>query len=402
MLDKLIAQDNLYSMATYARNRVCFTEGRGAVLFDTDGREYIDFAAGIGVNSLGYQDPDWVQAVSRQAQKLAHISNLFYNEQAVCLAEMLVTAAAGMKKAFMCNSGAEANEGAIKIARKYSFDKYGRQDRGTILTLKNSFHGRTIATLSATGQDSFHQYFYPFPQGFCSVEAGEIQLLHAACTDDVCAIMFECVQGEGGVLPLEKDFVSALAAYAKERDILLICDEVQTGIGRTGSLFCYEQYGILPDIVTAAKGLAGGLPIGAVLAGESCQDVLQPGQHGSTFGANPVACAAAQIVLKKVSEPDFLRQVCEKGEYIRRALLEDKSLGVVEVRGLGLMLGIDISGVETKDLILALLANGIVALSAKTSLRLLPPLVISHEQIEKGIEIIKRTIFELRNGNKSE
>ena len=397
MLDTIIAQDKACSMATYARNEVCFTHGDGALLYDTDGREYIDFAAGIGVSSLGYNDPAWVKAVSTQAQTLAHISNLFYNQKAVELAQILVNAS-GMKKVFMCNSGTEANEGAIKIARKYSSDKYARQDRGTILTFENSFHGRTIAALAATGQDSFHQYFYPFPAGFKFVPAGDVELVKAACTDDVCAILFECVQGEGGVLPLDADFIRQMAAYAKQCDILLICDEVQTGIGRTGSLFCYEQYGISPDIVTAAKGLAGGLPVGAILAGEACQDVLQPGQHGSTFGANPMACAAAQVVLEKINRADFLQEVQAKGNLIRQLLTEDKTLGITEVRGMGLMLGVDIDGVDVKKLIPALLENGVVALSAKTALRLLPPLVISHEQVIKGIEIIKQTVLQLKKG----
>jgi len=396
MFSHIKNNDKTHIAGTYGRFDVCFTKGEGARLYDIDGKEYIDFSSGIGVNSLGVGDSDWTAAVTKQAQELPHISNLFYTEPCTTLAEKLTTATK-LSNVFFCNSGAEANECAIKAARKYSFDKYGRTDRGTILSLKNSFHGRTIATVTATGQDSFHDFFHPFPQGFQYVPADNTEIAKYMMNDTVCAIIVECIQGEGGVIPICKQFLQDVEQIAKEKDILIIIDEVQTGIGRTGTLFAFEQYGITPDIVTAAKGLGGGLPIGAVLFGTKCKNTLQAGHHGSTFGANPVVCAGANIVLNKVNNKEFLQNVVKKGEIIKESLLSDSTLGIKEIRGKGLMLGIDIDGIEARPFAEKLLKNGLVALTAKAAIRLLPPLTITEEELQKGIEILKKTIVEYKS-----
>jgi len=295
----------------------------------------------------------------------------------------------GMKKVFLCNSGAEANECAIKIARKYSFDKYG-SGRQKIVTLVNSFHGRTVTTLAATGQDVFHDFFFPFTEGFDYAKANDIDDLKAKLTDDVCALFVELIQGEGGVMPLEKEFVTAAAALCKEKDILLMIDEVQTGISRTGHFFCYQGYELQPDVVTAAKGLGGGLPIGACLCHDKTENVMQPGQHGTTFGGNPIACAAAREVLSRVAEPAFLKDVREKGEYIRSKL---QSIGnVKEVRGQGLMIGIVTEKDNAKEMAAKCLQNGLLILTAKNLLRMLPPLTITYDEIDKGLAILKNTM----------
>ena len=292
---ELTALDRRYVMQTYGRFDVDIDHGTGATLYDLAGREYIDFTSGIGVCSIGYANPKWADAVAAQAAKLGHVSNLFYTQPCAKLAEQLCTRA-GMAAAFFANSGAESNEGVIKLARKYSFDKYGK-GRGTIITLKNSFHGRTITTLTATGQDVFHNYFFPFDEGFRYARAGSMDSVQEVAGHDVCAVMLELVQGEGGVLPMEPDFVHDLAVLCAERDWLLLVDEVQTGIGRTGTLFAFQQYGILPDAVSFAKGIAGGLPMGGFLASDRTRAVLGPGTHATTFGGNPLACAAAIAVL---------------------------------------------------------------------------------------------------------
>ena len=281
--------DNTYFMPTYGRFDVDIDHGHGATLYDLSGKEYIDFSSGIGVNSIGCAHPRWVEAIAAQAAKLGHISNLFYTQPGARLAKIMCERS-GMAGVFFSNSGAEANEGAIKLARKWSFDKYGK-GRGTIITLKNSFHGRTAVTLKATGQEVFHNYFYPFPEGFRYAEAGDMASLEEVSGHDVCAVMLELVQGEGGVRPMEKAYVQALSALCEQRDWLLIIDEVQSGIGRTGTFFAYQQYGIVPDVVTFAKGVAGGLPMGGFLANEKCRGVLTAGTHGSTFGGNPVSAA---------------------------------------------------------------------------------------------------------------
>ena len=305
--EKVIKRDNDYVLHTYNRNPIALEKGHGLYAEGPEGQKYLDFTSGIGVNSLGYCDVDWAEAVSEQAHKLQHTSNLYYTAPCGKLAKKLCKRT-GMSKVFFGNSGAEANEGAIKAARKYSFDHYGK-GRDVVITLVNSFHGRTIATLTATGQEVFHNYFGPFNEGFQYVPAGDIEALRELVDRHTCAVMMELIQGEGGVMPLDQSFVQEVAAFCKERDLLLLVDEVQTGIGRTGTLFCYAQYGIEPDIVSMAKGLGGGVPIGAILCGEKCADTLQPGQHGSTFGGNLLACRAAQTVLSVVDQPQFLASV---------------------------------------------------------------------------------------------
>ena len=371
-------------MPTYGRFPVDLYRGQGATAWDSAGKSYIDFGSGIGVNALGYCDAGWVAAVEKQLKTLQHASNLYYSEPQVRLAEKLCRLT-GMSKVFFGNSGAEANECAIKLARKYSFDKYG-PGRNKILTLINSFHGRTVTTLSATGQEAFHTYFFPFTEGFGYVAAGDFPALEAATDDTVCAVMLEMVQGEGGVLPLEKSYVSAVAAYCRARDILLIVDEVQTGIGRTGTFLATEQYTIVPDCITLAKGLGGGLPIGACLCAEPLGDVMGPSSHGSTFGGNPAAAAGAAYILDTVSTPDFLQHVRDKGEEIRRRL--SGLSNVREVRGLGLMLGIDLVKGDAKAAAARCLEHGLLVLTAKASIRLLPPLNIGREELEQGLDIL--------------
>ena len=380
-------KDTNYVMHTYGRFDIALDHGKGATLWDVDGKKYIDMNSGIGVSSLGHGNEKLIQAVTEQAAKLMHVSNLYYTAPMADVAEFLINAT-GMGKIFFANSGAEANEGAIKLARKYSFDKYG-EGRNKIVTLIQSFHGRTVTTLKATGQEKFHQYFFPFTEGFAYAKAGDLEDLKTKAAG-ACAVMIEMIQGEGGVLPLEPEFVKGIEAFCKEHDILLIVDEVQTGIGRTGSLFCYEQYGIEPDIVTMAKGLGGGLPIGGVMASGKCADVLGPGTHGSTFGGNPVSCAAAKTVLTEVGTEEFLTSVKEKGEYLKKSILAMGSPYVKEVRGMGLMLGIVVGPDQRADLVSALMEKGILVLTAGTeTIRLLPPLVISYEEMDEAITVMK-------------
>lgn len=375
--------DSQYVAKAYNRFDVVLTHGKGATLYDENDKKYIDFGAGIGVNAFGCADEKWIKAVEEQLGKVQHTSNLYYTEPCARLAKLLCEKS-GMKKVFFGNSGAEANEGAIKFARKYSFDKYG-EGRSTIITLQNSFHGRTITTLAATGQDSFHTVFGPFTQGFKYCPANDIEALRNMATDDVCAIMFECVQGEGGVNNLDMDFVKAAADIANEKDILLVVDEVQTGNGRTGKYFAYQNFGITPDIVTTAKGLGGGLPIGAVLFGEKLKDTVAPGTHGSTFGGNPVVAAGACSIVERIDD-EFLEKVREKSEYIRSFLAKVK--GVKSITGMGLMLGVEIekNAAETAK---ECLSEGLLVLTAKTKIRLLPPLNISEEELTQGLNILK-------------
>ena len=375
--------DNQYVAHAYGRFDVALTKGQGSTLYDENGKKYIDFGSGIGVTAFGINDPVWTKAVEEQLHRVQHTSNLYYTAPCAKLAQLLCEKS-GMKKVFFGNSGAEANEGAIKFARKYSFDKYGA-GRSTIITLVNSFHGRTITTLAATGQDSFHTVFDPFTPGFKYCPANDIEALQAAATDDVCAVLFECVQGEGGVNNLSPTFVNAIAKLAKEKDILIAVDEVQTGNGRTGTYFAYQQYGITPDIVTTAKGLGGGLPIGAVLFGEKLQDTMTPGSHGSTFGGNPVVAAGACSIVERIDD-DFLSEVQRKSEKIRTALAKVK--GVQSISGMGLMLGIEMDK-PAGEVAKACLANGLLILTAKTKLRLLPALNISDAELDEGLEILK-------------
>ncbi len=372
-------------MPTYARFDFAPIRGEGACLYDEKGRKFIDFTSGIGVNALGYGHPAWVKAVSEQAASFQHISNLYYSESQTRLAKKL-TEASGFAGVFLSNSGAEANECAIKLARKYSYDKYG-QGRGTIVTLENSFHGRTLSTLKATGQADFHKYFHPFPEGYAYTQVNDIGALKEALTGDVCALVLELIQGEGGVLPLDSSFVKAARELSEERDILLIFDEVQTGIGRTGKLFAFEHLGVRPDILTSAKGLGNGLPLGACLCVEKLKNVFGPGDHGSTFGGNPVACAGACVVLDSLTA-EFLADVLSKGRLLAKMLTDLPA--VEELRGMGLMLGIKLKGIEAKKLAVACVEEGLLVLTAKEYLRLLPPLTISVEEIEEGMERLKK------------
>ncbi len=387
---EIIALEQSAVMQTYGRIPVAVSHGKGATWYDADGRRYIDFTSGIGVNALGLCDEDWMAAVEAQLHRVQHTSNYYYTESSAKLAATL-TAASGMNNVFFANSGAEANEGAIKVARKYSYDKYG-EGRGTILTLRSSFHGRTMNTLMATGQDKFHQWFYPFPTGFAYVEAGNMAALEAAYTPDVCAVMAEPVMGEGGVYPLEEDYLRALRAFCDAHDLLLILDEVQCGIGRTGCLFAYQHAGILPDVLTLAKGLGGGLPIGAFLCGEKCAHTLSKGMHGSTFGGNPVVAAGAQVVLDKLTAPGFLAEVTRKGDLIRKTVLAAHPAAVTGARGKGLMLGFQVTGAPA-DYVKAAAECGLLLLSAGTdTVRLLPPLNITDEELQEGIAILIRVL----------
>ncbi len=383
-------KDQAYIVNSYARFDVCLEKGKNATCVDVDGKSYIDFGSGIGVNSLGYCDAEWIDAVTAQLNRLQHCSNLYYSTPDIELAEKL-SAFTGFDKTFFANSGAEANECAIKTARKRSFDKYGAE-RNKIITLVNSFHGRTVTTLAATGQDVFHQYFFPFTEGFDYAEANNLDALLEKVDDTVCGIMMEMIQGEGGVMPLDPAYVEAVAKLCKERDIALIVDEVQTGIGRTGKLLASEHYGIQPDIVTLAKGLGGGLPIGAILMKGDYADVLGYSMHGTTFGGNPVVCAGAVAVLNRVATPDFLAQVTEKGEYIRKQLA---SIDEIEgIDGIGLMLGLRLKTKTAAEVAKKCVANGLLILTAKTKLRMLPPLTITKEEIDQGIAVLKAALSE--------
>ena len=383
--EELRSLDSQYVIQSYGRNQIDIDHGVGATMYDLAGKEYIDFASGIGVLSVGTAHPQWVAAVSEQAGRLAHVSNLYYTQPYAKLAEQLCTRS-GMAAAFFGNSGAEANEGIIKLARKYSYDKYGK-GRGTVITLNHSFHGRTITTLAATGQDKFHDYFFPFTEGFRYADP-DLNSVKEVAGHDVCAVMLELVQGEGGVLPMTREFVTGLARLCEERDWLLLVDEVQTGIGRTGSLFCFQQYGILPDACSFAKGVAGGLPMGGFLVNERCRNILGPGTHATTFGGNPIAAAAACAVLD-ILDDDTIAQVKAKGDYIRNSIesMELPCLG--KTRGMGLMIGIAVAdGYTNRELCARLNEAGLLALTAGPGLRLLPPLTITEEEINKGLAII--------------
>ena len=379
--------DNEYIAHSYGRFDVCLTKGKGSTLYDEQGKKYIDFGSGIGVTAFGICDDEWASAVSEQLTKVQHTSNLYYTEPCAVLAKMLCEKTE-MKRVFFANSGAEANEGAIKFVRKYSFDKYG-EGRSTIITLIDSFHGRTITTLAATGQDMFHTTFGPFTPGFKYCPANDVEALKQMISDDVCAVMFECIQGEGGVNILTPEFVRAIKDIAEKNDILMIVDEVQTGNGRTGKYFAYENYGIKPDIVSTAKGLAGGLPMGAVLFGEKLKDAVTPGSHGSTFGGNPIAAAGAISIVKRIDD-EFLAEVSKKGEYIKKMLFDIK--GVKSVDSMGLMLGIS-TDKDAGEIAKSCLENGLLVLTAhKNKVRLLPALNISYDEINQGLKILKEVI----------
>lgn len=378
-------KDSKYIANTYARFPIVIESGKGSVLTDENGKEYIDLATGIAVNTFGAADSEWVNAVTKQLNKIQHTSNLYYTAPDADLAEVLCKRT-GFKKVFFSNSGAEANECAIKAARKYAKENKGA-DYYTVVTLKNSFHGRTVTTLAATGQDVFHKDFLPLTGGFCYVEANNTEdLENAVKTHKIAAIMLECVQGEGGVMPLCKEFVKAAADIAKKEDILLIIDEVQTGNGRTGKLYSYMNYGIMPDIITTAKGLGGGLPIGATMLGEKVQNIFTPGTHGSTFGGNPAACAGALSIINRIDE-ELLNGVNKKSEYIFSAL--KGANGIKSVSGMGLMIGIETEK-DAGDIINECIKNGVLVIKAKSKVRLLPALNIPDDLLEKAIEILKK------------
>ncbi len=380
--------DKTYVANTYGRADVVFVRGEGATVYDDTGKRYIDMGAGIAVNTVGCADREWARAVTEQLSKLQHMSNLYYTEPCARLAEALCKRT-GFKRVFFGNSGAEANECAIKTARKWAFDQTGDESRSTVITLRNSFHGRTVTTLSATGQDAFHQKFGPFTPGFVHASAQDPEEVRAfAKQGNCCAVLMELCQGEGGVVPLTRAYVDEVRRIAEEYNLLVMVDEVQTGNGRTGTLYAYEQYGFLPDVATTAKGLAGGLPLGACMLGERVKDTLDRGSHGSTFGGNPVAAAGALNVLSRIDET-LLREVREKASYIRTELSGAK--GVREVTGLGLMIGI-LCEKPAAEVAREALSRGAVVLTAHEKVRLLPPLTISREELREGVEILKEVI----------
>ena len=376
--------DSKYIANTYARFPIEIVKGNGSKLYDENGKEYIDMGTGIGVSIFGVGDEKWVSAVTEQLTTLQHTSNLYYSSPCVKLAEILCKKT-GAKKVFFSNSGAEANECAIKAARKYAAEKKGAEYYN-IITLNNSFHGRTITTLAATGQETFHKDFLPLTEGFLYADAGDLEGIKKLIEENkVCAVMIEPIQGEGGVVPLGEDFVKGLEKLCKENDILLIVDEVQTGNGRTGALYGFMKYGISPDIVSTAKGLGGGLPLGATMFFEKTEDVYTPGTHGSTFGGNPVSCAGAYNIVKRL-DSDFLNEVEKKHDYIMNEL--QNSEGVISITGLGLMLGIETEK-DVSEVLKECQNNGVLPIKAKNKLRLLPPLNISFEDLKTAVEVIK-------------
>ena len=382
--------DQQYVAPTYGRFPVELVSGKGCILHDSQGKEYIDLTSGIGVTAFGIADDTWMAAVTAQLGKLQHVSNLYYTEPCAKLAQQLCTKT-GLSKVFFCNSGAEANEGAIKYARKYSMEKKG-SEYYNIITLVNSFHGRTLTTLSATGQDHYHELFQPLTPGFIHVEAGDIQGLEAAVkANPTAGILMEMVQGEGGVIPLDGEFVQAAAQLCAREDIPLMIDEVQTGNGRTGMLYSYMHFGISPDIVSTAKGLGGGLPIGAIMVSEKLSQVLQPGDHGSTYGGNPVACAGALSVIGRLDD-GFLAEVTAKGQLIRQALTGQP--GIEAITGLGLMVGIK-TVKPAKEVVAACMEKGVLCLTAKDKVRLLPALNIPMEDLTYAVETLKTVCKEL-------
>lgn len=383
-MSEIIKTDNEYVANTYARFPLVLKEGKGSLVYDETGREYIDMGSGIGVTAFGIADDEWQAAAAKQLGKLQHMSNLYYTEPCAELAKLLC-AKTGMKKVFFANSGAEANECAIKTARKWGCENKG-EEYSTIVTLVNSFHGRTITTLAATGQEHYHEDFKPLTPGFVYAEANDLESVKKLVAENkVCAVMFECVQGEGGVIPLTAQFVQGLAELAEKENFLLIADEVQTGNGRTGELYAYMNFGIKPDIVSTAKGLGGGLPLGACLMGEKTGNVLKFGDHGSTFGGNPVCCAGALSIISRI-DGELLSQVKQKSRYIIDEL--SGADGVESVSGMGLMLGIKTKK-PVKDVLNECMANGVLCLTAKDKLRLLPALNIPMDVLEKAVSIIK-------------
>ena len=386
--EELKNKDKEYIASTYNRFAVALERGEGATFTDVEGKKYVDFTSGIGVNSFGVNDEKWKEAVVSQINSIQHACNLYYTLPQTKLAE-LICEKSGAKKVFFGNSGAEANECAIKAARKYSADKYGDNVRYEIVTMKNSFHGRTLATLSATGQDNFHKYFGPFPDGFKYAEA-TMESVKEATTEKTCAVMLELIQGESGVNVLDKKFVKDLEEYCREKDILLIVDEVQTGNGRTGYVYAYQGYGILPDIATTAKGLGGGLPIGACMLFDKTEKVFSFGDHGTTFGGNPVACAAAVSVMERMTD-ELMKEVQEKGEYLCAEI--EKTEGVESVSGMGLMIGILPKNKKSaREIADECLKKGLLVLTAHEKVRLLPPLNITKGEMDEGLKVLKEVL----------
>ena len=386
----LFEKANECLMHTYAPLPIIITHGEGSCLFDENNKKYIDFTSGIGVSSVGYNNKKLNEAILNQLNSFAHLSNIFLSTPTVKLANKLTTISK-MSKVFFSNSGAEANEGALKLAKKYSYMKYGGK-RNKILSLKDSFHGRTLATLTATGQDKFHKYFDPFPDGYDYVTPNSIEDFKEKLTDDVCAIIMEAIQGEGGVNLLNSNFVQEVCNVCKEKDVLIIFDEVQCGLGRTGHIFCFQEFGVEADIITLAKGLGGGLPIGAILCNEKLSNTFTPGDHGSTFGGNPVVCAGALAVLDQICNDELLSSVQAKGKFIRQTLTKSKLPLVKNIRGLGLMIGIEVS-CPPDEIQKKALEKGLLILTAgKNVVRLLPPLTISEIEIKKGLAILLKCL----------
>ena len=386
----LFEKANECLMHTYAPLPIIITHGEGSCLFDENNKKYIDFTSGIGVSSVGYNNKKLNKAILNQLNSFAHLSNIFLSTPTVELANKLTTISK-MSKVFFSNSGAEANEGALKLAKKYSYMKYGGK-RNKILSLKDSFHGRTLATLTATGQDKFHKYFDPFPDGYDYVTPNSIEDFKEKLTDDVCAIIMEAIQGEGGVNLLNSTFVQEVCNVCKEKDVLIIFDEVQCGLGRTGHIFCFQEFGVEADIITLAKGLGGGLPIGAILCNEKLSNTFTPGDHGSTFGGNPVVCAGALAVLDQICNDELLSSVQAKGKFIRQTLTKSKLPLVKNIRGLGLMIGIEVS-CPPDEIQKKALEKGLLILTAgKNVVRLLPPLTISEIEIKKGLAILLKCL----------
>lgn len=382
--------DTSVFMNTYGARDLCLVRGKGARLYDDADRAYLDFSSGIGVASLGYADPEYTAAIARQASQICHTSNLYLNEPSAQCAKTLIEQGGFGARVFFCNSGAEANEGLIKLARKYSADRYG-QGRGTVMTLKKSFHGRTVATVTATGQDRFHQHFYPFAAGFVYAEPTQ-EGVRSVYDESVCAVLVEPIQGEGGVYILPDEFLCFLRAFCDEHDLLLLVDEVQTGVGRTGRFWAHSYAGIQPDAASLAKGLGGGMPIGAVVASESCCDVLGAGDHGSTFGANPVCCAAANVVLSRVLDEAFLAQVCQVGDLIAQTVTDWGLSAVAQVRHRGLMVGLELR-VPPAEVRRACRERGLLVLTAgENVLRLLPPLTLTRDEALEGLAILKEVL----------
>lgn len=386
----LFEKANECLMHTYVPLPIIITHGEGSCLFDENNKKYIDFTSGIGVSSVGYNNKKLNEAILNQLNSFAHLSNIFLSTPTVELANKLTTISK-MSKVFFSNSGAEANEGALKLAKKYSYMKYGGK-RNKILSLKDSFHGRTLATLTATGQDKFHKYFDPFPDGYDYVTPNSIEDFKEKLTDDVCAIIMEAIQGEGGVNLLNNNFVQEVCNVCKEKDVLIIFDEVQCGLGRTGHIFCFQEFGVEADIITLAKGLGGGLPIGAILCNEKLSNTFTPGDHGSTFGGNPVVCAGALAVLDQICNDELLSSVQAKGKFIRHTLTKSKLPLVKNIRGLGLMIGIEVS-CPPDEIQKKALEKGLLILTAgKNVVRLLPPLTISEIEIKKGLAILLKCL----------